>query len=390
MGIICAFALVPCASFGMKIAMTLLSGIGYGGVTYFNNLIPALGVVDRENEYHLFVPQGHSLITRMYKENFIFHECIKNNQSALKRFLWEQLILPFKLKEYKVDVLFTAKNLNVFLASCKTVISLRNMEPLAYQEYKNDWKLNAVLWIKLVLTKWSVRKADHVVAVSQAVKDRIIARIPDAEKKITVVYNGNPVPSPVPIAVEAPYPIGRGKGEDYILTASKFVAYSNQLNLLRGYAELVKRRSETPPLWFAGGVHDAKYFDKVRAYVENNKLTGRVGFLGLVSHDRLLELMSGASLFVFPSTLESCPHTLIEAMACGVPIVTSNTPPMPEICENSALYCDPNDPEDIANKIERVLSDSPLRERLVQNGLTHAEFFTWDKTARKLVKVFML
>ena len=96
----------------MKIAMTLLSGIGYGGVTYFNNLIPALGVVDRENEYHLFVPQGHSLITRMYKENFIFHECIKNNQSALKRFLWEQLILPFKLKEYKVDVLFTEKNLN--------------------------------------------------------------------------------------------------------------------------------------------------------------------------------------------------------------------------------------------------------------------------------------
>ncbi|MBI4135638.1 glycosyltransferase family 4 protein [Candidatus Uhrbacteria bacterium] len=369
----------------MKIALTLLSGVGYGGITYFQNLIPALANLDKNNEYHLFVSAGHPLIGSIRQNNIIFHECIAKNQSAPKRFLWEQLVLPRELKKYKIDVLFTAKNLNIFLAQCKTIISLRNMEPLAYHEYNNDWKLNIMLWMKWQLTKWSVRKAEHIVAVSQAVRDRIVARIPGAEKKITIVYNGNPVPSP---GLRPPLPIGRGEGEGYILSASKFVAYANQLNLVQGYRALVDKNPETPPLWFAGGVHDTKYFNKVKAYVEKNGLTGRVGFLGLVSHDRLIELMKEAQLFVFSSMLESCPHTLIEAMACGAPIVSSNSPPMPEICADAALYFDPNTPDDIAHKIEQGLTDEALRARLRNNGFDRAKFFTWEKTAKGLVEVF--
>jgi len=372
----------------MKIAFTLLSGVSYGGVTYFNNLIPALAAVDVKNEYHLFVAQGHPLIKSVGQNNFVFHECVKNNPSTLERFLWEQLVLPWQLMKYKIDVLFTAKNLNVFLASCKTVISLRNMEPLAYSEYDNDWKLNVILWFKWQLTKWSVRKADHIVAVSQAVKDRIIKKIPGVAGKITVVYNGNPVQENPKSEIQNPKQIQNFNDQKFILTASKFVAYANQLNLLKGYAELVERRPETPPLWLAGGVHDKKYFEKVQRFVEDNKLGERVKFLGLVPHGQLLEFMRQAQALVFPSTLESCPHTLIEAMACGAPIATSHTPPMPEICENAALYFDPNNSNDIADKIERVLSDGALREQLTQAGPFRAQFFTWEKTAEGLVEVF--
>ncbi len=383
MGIVCAFALGSHASF-MKVALTLLSGIGYGGMTYFQNLIPALARADKKNEYHLFVPQGHPLCNAVRQPNFIFHECLRNNHSALKRFLWEQLVLPRELKKYNIDILFTAKNMNVFLASCKTVIAGRNMEPLAYREYDNAWQLNRRSWIKWQFTKWSVAKADHIVAVSQAVKDRFVKRFPGIEKRVTVVYNGNPVTPP-----HLPLDKGRQGGvKPFLLTASKFVAYANQLNLLEGYALLRKRMPDVPPLWLAGGVHDKKYFAKMKEFVRHNGLHDRVKFLGLIPHDRLLELMHSAQAFIFPSTLESCPHTLIEAMACGVPIAASTTPPMPEICGKAAVYFNPHDPDDIAKKMEHVLLEKFLREKLHSDALERSAFFTWEKTARELVAVF--
>ena len=328
---------------------------------------------------------GYPLIEKIRQGNIVFHECVGKNPSVLTRFLWEQTLLPFELARRRIDILFTAKNLNVFFAPCKTVISIRNLEPFAYREYDNDWKLNVVSWIKWQLTTWSVRRADHIVAVSQAVKDRLAARFPEIGKNVSVVYNGNPVPS---LGLRLPSPIGRGNGEGYIFTASKFVAYANQLNLLRGYAELLKRRPEAPPLWFAGGVHDKKYFRKVQKFVEDNKLGDRVKFLGLVPHDRLLELMRQARAFVFPSTLESCPHTLIEAMACGVPIVTSTTPPMSEICQEAAFYFNPNDPQDIARAIEEVLDNRDRQEALVRAGIQRAQYFSCGKTVRQLNHIF--
>ena len=381
----------------MKIALTLLSGIGYGGMTYFQHLIPALATVDKKNEYHLFVPIGHPLVETVQQTNFIFHACIRNNQSALKRFLWEQLVLPWQLKKYHIDILFTAKNLNIFLAPCKTIIAGRNMEPLAYCEYDNAWQLNWSSWVKLQFTKWSVRTADHIVAVSQGVKDRLVARFPGIEKKITVVYNGNPVDnSPqTPLTLRGgasdvpPLRIRGGEeGLRFILSASKFVAYANQLNLLKGYALLCERMPDVSSLWLAGGVHDKKYFAKVQEFVRNSGLQNKVKFLGLIPHDRLLELMRSAQAFIFPSTLESCPHTLIEAMACGAPIATSITQPMPEICGKAAIYFDSNNPKDIAEKIDLVLSDTFLQEQLRSDGLQRSTFFTWKKTAQGLLSVF--
>lgn len=371
----------------MKIAMTLLSGVSYGGATIFNNLIPALATADSKNEYHLFVSEGHPLLNQVKQKNFIFHQCVGQNQSALKRFAWEQLILPLELKKYKIDVLFMAKNINILLARCRTIVALQNMEPLAYREYDNDWRLNAASWIKWQLNNLSVRKADHVVAVSQAVKDRAMRCFPGIEKKVSVVYNGNPVPLSQ-TTPRASLLRGGRTPEPFILTASKFVAYANQLNLIKAYRLLCEKNPNTPPLWFAGGVHDKKYFEKVQNFVNNNELKERVKFLGLVPQDRLFELMRRAQVFVFPSTLEACPHTPIEAMSCGAPIATSSTPPMPEICNDAASYFDPSSPDDIARAMGQLLTDDKKRDELRERGPVRAQFFNWDKTARSLIDIF--
>ena len=386
----------------MKIAMSLLSGVGYGGRTYFENFIPALVERDGTNEYHLFVPRGHDLMSRIASPRVIFHECMGARTSSIQRFLWEQIVLPRRLKQLDIDCMFTAKSMNIFFAPCKMIIASRNLEPFFYKEYENDWRLNVVLWVKRQLHIWSLKTADAVVAVSRAVKDRLIELFPRVTERVTVVYNGNPVTPPVILEGAKATDRIQDKGLDsiataspslqndnsFILTASKFVAYANQLNLLKAYRLLCDRHGAVPALWFAGGTHDKMYFAKCGDFVKENGLEKKVRFLGLVSQQELFELYCRARLFVFPSTLESCPHTLIEAMACGAPIVASATPPMPEICADAALYFDPHDPQDIAQSIESVLWRDAERVRLSQAATARAHVFTWERTADEMVQVF--
>ncbi len=365
----------------MRIALTLLSGLGYGGATYFRNLLPALADVDTPNEYHCFVPEQHPLIAGLQRPNIVFHEVVRPQTSALERFRYEQLVLPTELRRHRMDLLYTAKNIAVFRAPCPQVIAIRNMEPFRYREFGNAWMLDVQSRMKWELTKRSITRADAVVAVSHAVRDEVVERFPDAAGKSSVVYNGNPIGQVSGVRCQV-------SAHPYFLTASKFVAYANQLALVEGFARLVAKQPDTPPLWFAGGVHDQRYVDRVRARIAALGVSDRIRFLGLVRQDELHALMRSATAFVFPSMLESCPHTLLEAMACGVPIVASNTPPMPELCGDAAVYFAPRDPEDIARAILQLLNDAPLRERLVATGTKRVQEFTWDRTARGLLEVF--
>jgi glycosyltransferase involved in cell wall biosynthesis len=365
----------------MKVAVSTLSGVSYGGVTYFENLLPALADVDKINEYHIYVAKNSPFAALVSQGNFFFHECLQNNKSALKRFLWEQFTLPKVLRNMNIDVMFTAKNTDIFAAGCKTVISIRNVEPLFYAQHKNNWKLNIFSRLRKLLTRLSVRTSDRIIAVSQSSRNHLENFSSKSVGKVDVVYNGNSLE-------KNSQPTEPSKcAAKFILTASKFVAYANQAGLIEGYAQLIRRKPDTPPLWIAGGVLDRDYFERVKKQIQAYGIEDKVKILGLVPHRRLIELYSHASVFLFPSTLEACPQTLVEAMACGAAIAASNVPPMPEICEDAAIYFEPFDPADIAEKIDRLLSDQTLRNTLTQRAVVRSGLFSWTESARQIVNV---
>lgn len=366
----------------MQIGITTLSGTTYGGITYFRNLIPALAQIDTDNEYHIFVPHNDALPRLVDQANFLFHACSADVTSAWRRLCWEQLVLPLELKKRKIDILFTAKNVSVLLAHCKTVIAIRNMEPFAYQDYQNSLRMNLASFLRFRLSRASLKKADWIIAVSQSSKKQIETLFPHMAKQWDVVYNGNPVRDFVRTTSRSCEEL------PFLLSSSKYVAYANQLNLLQAYALLRRRRGDLPPLWLAGGIHDRRYFKQVQELIRKHGLEASVKILGLVSHDRMMDLYAAAAAFVFPSTLEACPNTLIEAMAWGLPIATSTTEPMPEICQDAAVYFDPFNPEDIAAKMESALFDEPLRGRLRRQALERCRFFNWEKAARETLRVF--
>ncbi|MBI2483238.1 glycosyltransferase family 4 protein [Candidatus Uhrbacteria bacterium] len=362
----------------MRIALTLLSGVGYGGQTYFRNLLPALLATDRHNAYHCFVQEAHPLIRELAAPNLFFHAVLRSRATAMERFHFEQIQLPRHLRRIKADLLYTAKNLTVFRAPCAQMIAIRNMEPFRYRAFANTWSHRAQSRLRWELTKRSLARADAIICVSRAVRDAVTEIFPAAEQKIQVIYNGNPVHH----TERTPIP------QPFLLTASKFVPYANQLTLVEAYGQLVAARPNTPPLWFAGGVHDARYFRRVQQRVTELQLTNHIRFLGLVSQAQLHALMRDARAFLFPSMVEACPHTLIEAMGCGAPIATTTVPPMPEICADAAIYCDPRDALGMATTIARLLDEDQLRAQLVAAGKIQAATFTWDRTARALVAAF--
>jgi glycosyltransferase involved in cell wall biosynthesis len=366
----------------MKIGLSTLSGISYGGITFFSNLIPALERIDKSNDYIIFTTKEGKEKFQNSNEKFryiIVSEIVRN---VLMRFFWEQFVLPFRLKKMSIDVYYTAKNINIFLSPVKTVIAIRNMEPFFYKKYSNNIFLNIVSSMRNYLTRISMIKAHKIIAVSEFTKKYIKNNYPHIKHKLHVVYNGNPVSlksqnkqKRINIKVK------------YILTASKFVTYANQLSLLKGYNYLNHHGVNLPPLWMAGGVHDKTYFNKVNTYIINNKLTEKVKILGLVDHSELIKLYLNATAFIFPSTLEACPHTLIEVMACQVPMAISNLDPMPEICNDAAIYFNPFKKEEIAQSIKRLLFEDKLRMQLSEASLKRARFFNWEKSAEALVEV---
>jgi len=365
----------------MKIGLSTLSGVSYGGITFFNNLIPALSRVDKSNEYVIFTTKNGLRLFGINNEKFkyvIVNGIVKN---AVLRFLWEQIVLPFKLSKLRIDVYYTAKNINVFFSPVKTIVAIRNMEPFFYKEYKNEISLNIFSFLRNLLTRISMLKANKILAVSEFSKEYLIKNYPHIKHKLHVVYNGNPVPG------NPSYNKMYNSKGAYILTASKFVTYANQLSLIKGYNYLNTQMQNIPPLWLAGGIHDRSYFEKIKDYIADNKLTEKVKILGLIEHSKLIEYYSNAFAFIFPSTLEACPHTLIEVMSCQVPMAVSNFEPMPEICTDAAIYFDPYNKKEIAQSINRLLSDNKLREQLSKSSLKRARFFDWDKSAEVLVQI---
>ena len=212
-----------------KIVLTALLGISYGGLTYFKHLVPALAKVNSNNEYHIFMQKDQPLSKLVRQDNFLFYECPFYVKSGFGRLFWEQFIIPGELKKRKIDILFTAKNSNILLAPCKTIVSVRNMEPLCYMNYQNHWVLNILSWLRGNLTNISIKKADRVVAVSKATKTYLEYRFSEIRHKVDIIYNGNPITSE---NIEAN---SRKENLPYLLSASKFVTYANQLNLVKGY-----------------------------------------------------------------------------------------------------------------------------------------------------------
>ena len=312
-------------------------------------------------------------------------ECFLGAKSSVIRSL---ALVPAALRRLRVDVFHGMDHVGIpFVGrSAKTVVTVHDVIVLILPE---TFTPRHRLVVRTALARVR-RKADRVIVPSQAVKRDVVTRLGVPGDRVVVTPEGcepcfRPIRSAGALhAAAAKY----GLPPRYVLAVGTLEPRKNLTTLLRAFARL-RRDGEVDPelrLVLAGarGWLEEPIFRAVRSL----GLDEAVHFPGFIDDDDLPAVYGGAALFVFPSLYEGFGLPLLEAMACGVPVVASNVSSLPEVAGDAALLVDPRETDDLADAVARALRDGALRDRLRAAGLARARQFSWEATARRTLDAY--
>ena len=287
---------------------------------------------------------------------------------------WTHARLSWEMARNPPDVLFVPAHV---LPLVHPSTSLVTVHDLGYLHFPEAHPLRQRLYLDLS-TRWNARVAAHVLADSEATRADLVARYGTPPAKITVAHPGReetlaPVRDPTSIeSVKARYGISR----EYLVYLGTLQPRKNLARLVAAFAAL---RSEA--VLVLAGKRGWLYEDLFRQ-VRHLGLEGRVLFPGYVAGDDKAALLSGALAFVFPSLYEGFGLPVLEAQACGCPVLTSTTSSLPEVAGDAALLVDPGDVAAISAGLERIAADPALRADLVERGFANVQRFSWAACAR--------
>jgi glycosyltransferase involved in cell wall biosynthesis len=348
-----------------------------GGVTYLRGLLPLLAN-DPELELHLFIHQEQLAIFADFDERIRIH-AFDFRPTLVFLSLWEQFSLPALARAMAADVLFSPANFGPFL-SASSVILLRNSLAVVEREGR---LAKRIYWGALAFaTAISVLRSSRTIAVSKYAVAALTRRLPaSVHKKIFVVYHG------IRESFFARSPAK--ERESFLLIVADIYIQKNLHTMMEALSKIY---GQIPGirLKIAGRIVDQDYFNEIRGLTERLKLQDCVEFLGPVDIESLVSLYRRCRLLVFPSTVETFGHPLIEAMACGTPIASSNTAAMPEVLGDAGIYFDPLDPEDMANKVLELYNNATLRKELTERGYQRAQRFALPQTVAETARVLKL
>jgi len=263
----------------------------------------------------------------------------------------------------------------------KEIVTVFDIFPLTGENYSTaDFreKFSALLL-------QAVGRAERVITSSHATESLLVSHANVPPEKIRVIPLGVDPPSlvlsPDDRLRERERFLG-GQGE-MVLSVGVIQTRKNTLNMLKALKTLPANYT----LVLSGG-GDGYGSEAVHEFIRKESLGTRVKLLGHVDDAQLARLYQSASVFLFPSLEEGFGIPILEAMAGGVPVVTSNVSSMPEVGGDAALYVDPRDTADIATQVIRAVEDSALRATLVSRGLQRAGEFTWRRTAQATLAVY--
>ncbi len=372
----------------MKIAILGLTAASYGSHTYLKNLLPHLAKLDRTNQYEVFLPPTSAKELEVKQENFHIHTPANAPQGGAMRVAWEQLIFPQILRRERVNAIYTTQNMAILLSSKPNIIIIQNVEPFFAGDFPNPFPMRVRLWLIRMMTELSLRRSRAIIAISEWERDFLLERFRLPAEKIVVSYPGVTEGFSPPAEGSARVLRGRLNLEPpYILSVTRLAGYGNLRNLAKAYISLVKAAKVTMPLVVPGEVWDTQYITSVKKLLADEGCAERVKFIGYVPHGDMPLLFGNATCFVFPSLLEACGTVLIEALACGTPILCSHRRPMSDICGDAAVLFDGEDPSDIAARLHEVLASASLRSSLSAKAVVQARQFSWQRGAEKVYRL---
>lgn len=354
---------------------------GYG---YFTREV--LTLLTRQHPEHQF----HFFFDRPFSRDFLFaanvtgHVLSPPARHPLLWKYWFDVKVPRYLKKIKADVFLSPDgqcSLTTPVPQCLVV------HDLGFLHYPEGYHKTHLTYYKHYTPKF-IRKAKTLATVSQFSKDDIVRQYHTAAEKISVVYNGvKPIFAPTSFEQQTGIKEKYTGGTEFFLYTGAIQPRKNIMHLLKAFSIFKRRMQSSLKLVLAGRLawKNEEFLTLLKTY----KYKDDVVLTGYLPEEELARLMAAAYALVYPSHFEGFGVPVLEAMRCGVPVLTSKDSAMQEISEGAALYFDPQNVDDMAYKLMFIYKQEGERNALIQKGKTIAAHYTWQRTADLLWQSLM-
>ena len=365
----------------MKICLDIRVSTKGGTSTFIDNYVRELDDVEHPHNIHFVFNEGATPLNGRHPRI-----AAVPYSSRILEFQWSQFTLARILNKHDFDVYHSLKHVGPIYCSSKTVYRVP-----AVGQFIGNYPMKTmdhIYWNHVAGSAY--RKADLLIAVSDYVADGLKNHLNIPEDRIVTINNG--VDQRFRKLTGSEVDSSRWKSHDinepFILCVGNLVPVKNFGTAIKAYAILNKEMAALPQLVLAGGQQHS-HFEELRDLVNENGLQERVKFVGYQSPVDLLQFYNGAKMLVHPSLHEGFSFTILEAMACGVPVAASASTSIPEAAGDAALYIDvPTDAEQLADNMRRILEDTQLSDTMAAEALTRAKEFTWKKCVTKTVAAY--
>ena len=348
-----------------------------GNEVYVRSLLNAFAAQDRECEFVTYVSSDAA---GEYVPSH-FH----TRRVSANPYLRLGLDLPMRIREDRPDLLHVQYT-SPLVCSVPVVVTVHDVSFLEHPEYFSfgrAWQLQRTV-------RRTVLRAARVLTVSEFSRASILKVYGDLDEDKVIVLPNAAAPQFRPVSREAAAAIVAqrfGIHSPFVLSVGDLQPRKNHIGLIRAFARMLRAFPQLKhdlvlvgkETWFAGRVHEA---------ARESGVADRIHFFGFVSDSDLLQLYNSCELFVFPSFYEGFGLPVLEAMACARAVVCSNTSALPEVADGAALLFDPYVPDEIVRAMADILRDAELRARMERLGSQRAAYFSWQKTAQRMLEIF--
>lgn len=347
-------------------------------------LIKNLKLIDTQNDYYIFVSPGedHCIVS---ENNF---NVVELNGGPYPT--WEQIALPRAAVKYKCDILHCTSNTAPLFGKTPKIITLHD---IIYLEKLNLFSSGATPYQKFgnlyrrLIVPIAVKGSKKIVTVSEFERKRI-SEFMGLKDNLISIYNG--VGEHFKVILDKDV-LDQCK-QKYNLP-NKFLFFlgntdpkKNTPNVLKAFAKFNDNSLVKYTLVMLDFQESALL--QILANIGCSNIRDQIMLTGYVPNNELPQIINLCTLFLYPSLRESFGIPILEGMACGVPVITSNTSSMPEVAGNAALLIDPNDYTSIVGAIEELLTNTQLRESNIKKGLARATKFSWLEMAKKYLALY--
>lgn len=350
---------------------------------YSYQLIKHLTMLPETREHRFFLYTPAKLFNNLTKSEKIFWQSLPENfilRPLIFPVIWTQARLSLEMFLHRPELLFIPVHVLPIIHPEKSVVTIHGLEYEYYPEMYAAGHLKYLKWS----TKYSTDQARKIIAVSENTKNDLIKFYKLPARKITVVRHGftGPLVSPGQLKTS-----NFDNLKPYFLYFGRLEPKKNIFGLVKSF-EILKQRYRVPHKLILAGA-DGFGSENLKFQIRNSRFRNDIILSGYVDEKKKWHLLQGAEIFLFPSFYEGFGLPILEAQACGVPVVTSDISCMPEVAGKGALLVDPKSPEAIAQSIFKILNDKGLRDRLINQGLNNIKRFSWERCARQTLKALV-